>query len=77
MVKIAYPEINKLKQKQMLKIVSSSFYKELVKYGINQSDIVSVSMNLLDFVTESKTTKAVKMDKLFDFSITSSISEKL
>lgn len=69
MVKIAYPEINKLKQKQMLKIVSSSFYKELVKYGINQSDIVSVSMNLLDFVTESKTTKAVKMDKLFDFSI--------
>lgn len=46
-------EINKLKQKQMLKIVSSSFYKELVKYGVDNSDIVSVSMNLLDYATDT------------------------
>jgi len=45
-------EINRLKQKQMLQIVSSSFYKELMRYGVDKSGIVSVSMNLLDFITE-------------------------
>lgn len=49
-----YPEISKEKQEKILQIVSSSFYKELVKYGINSSDIVSVSMNLLDYATEKK-----------------------
>lgn len=63
-----YPEINKLKQEQVLKIVSSSFYKELVKYGIDNSDIVSVSMNLLDYATEHQ--HDLKIDKShYDFRI--------
>ncbi len=62
-----YSEINKLKQKQMLKIVSSSFYRELVKYGVNHSDIVSVSMNLLDFVTENKSPKMDQPVSIFDY----------
>ena len=49
-----HPKISKEKQEKILQIVSSSFYKELVKYGINSSDIISVSMNLLDFATDKK-----------------------
>lgn len=47
-------EISRQKQKQMLKLVTNSFYKELVNYGVDKSDIISVSVNLLDFVTASK-----------------------
>ena len=49
----SYTEIDKLKQQKVLEIVSSSFYKELVKYGIDKSDIISVSMNLLDYATDN------------------------
>ena len=63
-----YQEIDKLKQKQMLKIVSSSFYKELVKYGVDNSDIVSVSMNLLDYATVNGDSIDIKKD-YFPFSI--------
>ncbi len=45
-------EIDQQKQKQILKLVTNSFYKELVNYGVEQSDIVTVSVNLLDLVTE-------------------------
>ncbi|MGD9898671.1 MAG: GNAT family N-acetyltransferase [Calditrichaceae bacterium] len=45
-------DIDQQKQKQILKLVTNSFYKELVNYGIEQSDIVTVSVNLLDLVTE-------------------------
>ncbi|NOG43898.1 MAG: GNAT family N-acetyltransferase [Calditrichaeota bacterium] len=69
MVEDNYSEINKLKQKQMLKIVSSSFYRELVKYGVNHSDIVSVSTNLLDYVTESKHKSIEKKENSFDFKV--------
>ncbi len=69
MAENSYTEIDKLKQKQMLKIVSSSFYKELVKYGVNHNDIVSVSTNLLQFVTESKNDNNEQKKNLFNFSI--------
>ncbi len=46
-----YEEIDKTKQNQLLKLVTNSFYRELVNYGINASDIVKVSVNLLDHVT--------------------------
>jgi len=45
-------EINKKKQEQMLKLVTNSFYKELKNYGVDASDIVTVSVNLLDHITD-------------------------
>ncbi|MBD3224384.1 MAG: GNAT family N-acetyltransferase [Caldithrix sp.] len=48
-----FSEIDKEKQKQILKLVTNSFYRELVNYGIDNSDIVTVSVNLLDFITHS------------------------
>jgi len=47
-------DIDKVKHNQILKLVTSSFYKELVNYGINDSDIIKVSVNLLDYVTNKK-----------------------
>jgi len=47
-------DIDKVKHNQILKLVTSSFYKELVNYGVNDSDIVTVSVNLLDYVTKKK-----------------------
>lgn len=46
-----YKKILKNRQDQMLKLVAKSFYKELVNYGINSSDLVTVSMHLLDQIT--------------------------
>lgn len=67
-MKSEYPDISKQKQEKILQIVSSSFYKELVKYGINSSDIISVSMNLLDYATDKRDDKAFHKD-LYDFKI--------
>lgn len=64
-----HPEISKEKQEKVLQIVSSSFYKELVKYGINSSDIISVSMNLLDYATEKKDDDNLVVKDLPDFKI--------
>lgn len=47
-------DIDKVKHNQILKLVTSSFYKELVNYGVNDSDIITVSVNLLDYVTKKK-----------------------
>jgi len=44
-------EVNKIKQEQILKLVTHSFYKELKNYGVDSSDIVTVSVNLLDHIT--------------------------
>ncbi len=44
--------LDALKQKQLLRVVTSSFYKELVKQGINKSGILTVSMDLIDYVTK-------------------------
>jgi RimJ/RimL family protein N-acetyltransferase len=65
----SYAEIDKLKQQKVLEIVSSSFYKELVKYGIDKSDIVSVSMNLLDYATENKNGSSSTPKELYEFKI--------
>ncbi len=46
--------ILKNRQNQLLKLVTKSFFKELVNYGIDSSDIVTVSMNLLDHVTKKE-----------------------
>ena len=47
-----FKEVNKKKQEQMLKLVTNSFYKELMNYGVDSSDIITVSVNLLDHVTD-------------------------
>jgi RimJ/RimL family protein N-acetyltransferase len=44
--------INRHKQNQMLKLATKSFYNELVKFGIEKSDIVTVSMQLLDYLMQ-------------------------
>jgi RimJ/RimL family protein N-acetyltransferase len=62
-------EIKKKTQEKLLKIVSSSFYKELIKYGVNSSDIISVSMNLLDYATESTDETKVDLKKIYDFDV--------
>lgn len=45
--------VAKQKQEQILKLVTHSFYKELMNYGVDASDIVTVSVNLLDHITGS------------------------
>jgi len=44
--------INKHKQNQMLKLATKSFYNELMKFGIDKGDIVTVSMQLLDYLMQ-------------------------
>ena len=39
-------------QAQMLKLVTQSFCTELVRFGVDKSDLVSVSVQLLDYVTD-------------------------
>ncbi len=53
-----YQKILKNRQDQMLKLVAKSFYKELTNYGINNSDIVTVSMHLLDQITTRDETQS-------------------
>ena len=45
------------RQEQMLKLVARSFYKELSNYGVDSSDIVTVSLHLLDHVTQNGKTE--------------------
>ena len=71
----SYIEIDKLKQQKVLEIVSSSFYKELVKYGIDKSDIVSVSMNLLDYATDSHNGESSNPKELYKFKYNACIME--
>lgn len=40
--------VDELQQEQMRKIVVKSFYKELINYGIQKKDIISISTYLLD-----------------------------
>ena len=44
---------DEIKQKQLLKLVTNSFIKELKTYGVDNKDIVKVSVNVLDYVTDS------------------------
>ena len=52
-----YSDLTKEKQNQILKLVTKSFYRELTSYGVETSDIVKVSVNLLDYITISKENK--------------------
>ncbi len=47
-------EIDDEKQNQLLKLVTNSFIKELKNYGVENKDIVKVSVNLLDYVTSAQ-----------------------
>lgn len=49
-----YSDLQKEKQNQILKLVTKSFYKELSSYGVDTADIVKVSVNLLDYVTNKE-----------------------
>lgn len=46
-----YNDLQREKQNQILRLVTKSFYKELSSYGVETADIVKVSVNLLDYVT--------------------------
>ncbi|MHB2148633.1 GNAT family N-acetyltransferase [Calditrichota bacterium LG25] len=46
--------LEKEKHRQIVKLVTHSFYKELINYGVNQSDIINVSTQLLDHVLQKK-----------------------
>lgn len=50
-----FNDIDKEKQKQILRLVTNSFYRELIKYGIDKSDLINISVNLLDYVTKKET----------------------
>src|SRR5678815_1113730 len=45
-------EVVRLRHKQMLKLVARSFYHELVNYGVNQAEVLSVAGHLLDNVMQ-------------------------
>ncbi len=53
-----YDVIMKNRHDQILKVVSKSFYNELVKFGISTNDLVTVSLNLLDQITTEDKTHA-------------------
>ncbi len=52
-VKSDYSLINQQQQEQMLKLVTQSFYKELLSYGIRNGGIVRASTHLLDYMTSN------------------------
>lgn len=43
----------KNRHQQLLSLVAKSFYKELINYGIDSRDVVTISLNLLDQLTSS------------------------
>ncbi|MEJ2542560.1 MAG: GNAT family N-acetyltransferase [Calditrichaceae bacterium] len=73
---IGTDEVNKKKQEQMLKLVTNSFYKELKNYGVDASDIVTVSVNLLDHITENKKSEDNGSDYYNDFFSINSVIDK-
>jgi len=46
--------VSDLQQDQMLKIITKSFYRELINYGIHEKDVVTISTYLLDCVMKEK-----------------------
>lgn len=44
--------INMLQQEQMLKLITKTFYKELIKYGVNENAIIKISCHLLDHLIQ-------------------------
>ena len=39
-------EPNKLQHEQMLKLIAKGFYKELISYGIDEKDVITVNLDL-------------------------------
>lgn len=48
-----YPHISSLQQDQILKLITKTFYNELINYGISKGNVISISSNLLDCVMQS------------------------
>ena len=48
-------QIASYQQEQMLKLVTQSFYRELVNYGVDTNDIIKVTNNLLDKIFDEDT----------------------
>ncbi len=49
---INYTSVNKHQQEQMLKLISKGFYNELINYGVNKSDVIMVTVHLLDYLMQ-------------------------
>lgn len=47
---------------QMLKLVAKSFYNELINYGVNEAEVLSVAGHLLDNVMQKSTPKSQPAD---------------
>lgn len=45
-------EVTRKRHAQMLKLVARSFYRELINYGVNGAEVVSVATHLLDNVMQ-------------------------
>lgn len=45
-----YQSINQRQQAQMLKLVTKSFYNELMNYGVVKKDVITITSHLLDHV---------------------------
>ncbi len=49
-----FQQLEKEKHQQIIKLVTHSFFKELVNYGVTETDIINVSTQLLDHVLKRK-----------------------
>lgn len=56
--------VQKAQQTQMLRLVTQSFCKELLNYGVDRQDMVTISVELLDYVmgAESAPVRAIPPD---------------
>lgn len=51
-------------QQQMLKLVTQSFYRELINYGVEAADIVTVTTNLLDQIYNTSRNIGINSDSI-------------
>ena len=45
------PKVSRHPLEQMLKLVAIGFYKELIKYGVKEPEVLTVAEHLLDNVS--------------------------
>ena len=59
--------VTELQKEQMLKLITKNFYKELINYGIEKKDVITVSSHLLDYLLKDlKDTTLRKGDEYYN-----------
>ena len=56
------PEVARHPHEQMLKLVAKGFYKELIKYGVKEPEILTVAEHLLDNVALKSNPNQIPLD---------------